>query len=164
MGALLTAVSLGALAAGSIRLRRRFLPLASGAVAALGALVIGCGLFVAAVEVTGAVGLLRSGWLTVACVVAGALSARLGLASSVGSASKARPAPRARAAALFARLGGWEGLAVLAAVAPVLVLWTARTIPSLRSGMLDEDSLFYHMPYAAHFAQSGSITGLLFPT
>ena len=54
---------------------------------------------------------------------------------------------------------------VAAAVALWLVIaqWAFATVDVLGSGIESFDSLWYHMPIAAAFAQSGSVTGILFP-
>jgi hypothetical protein len=53
---------------------------------------------------------------------------------------------------------------VLAVVALLLVAlwWVPPTLNALEAGMYGGDTLWYHMPFSAHFAQTGSITGLLF--
>jgi hypothetical protein len=147
----MAAASLGL---GAVRLRRRLLPSLAPPATPLAALVLAIALFVTVVELAGMLGVLHPAVLTAACVVTGAVAARLGFA-------RRSPLP---ASASGARAFGWESCAAAVAVLPVLALWAARTVPSLRDGMSNEDSLLYHMPYAAHFAQTGSITGLVFPT
>jgi hypothetical protein len=51
-----------------------------------------------------------------------------------------------------------------AAVAVVFVSaqWVLQTANALGSGMLSFDTLWYHMPFAAHFAQTGSVTAIQF--
>jgi hypothetical protein len=56
-------------------------------------------------------------------------------------------------------------LSWLSAVVGVVVVaaqWCLASADSLGSGMSSFDTLWYHMPFAAHFAQSGSVTGILF--
>jgi len=53
------------------------------------------------------------------------------------------------------------GVAVVAG-ATVLAEWGALTIQSYDVGIRGFDSLWYHLPWAASFAQTGSITGLRF--
>ncbi len=51
------------------------------------------------------------------------------------------------------------------AIAALLLVasgWITPTLNSLEAGMYGGDTLWYHMPFSAHFAQTGSITGLLF--
>jgi hypothetical protein len=54
----------------------------------------------------------------------------------------------------------WEPTAALAAVSLVVAEWGPGTIEAYRTGMNTIDTLWYHMPFAAQFAQSGSITSL----
>jgi hypothetical protein len=54
----------------------------------------------------------------------------------------------------------WEPAAALAAVSLVVAEWTPGTVEAYRVGMTSIDTLWYHMPFAAQFAQSGSITSL----
>jgi hypothetical protein len=51
-----------------------------------------------------------------------------------------------------------------AAVAVVVVSaqWSLQTANALGSGMLSFDTLWYHMPFAADFAQKGSVTAIQF--
>jgi hypothetical protein len=54
----------------------------------------------------------------------------------------------------------WEPTAALAAVSLVVAEWGPGTFEAYRTGMYSIDTLWYHMPFAAQFAQSGSITAL----
>jgi hypothetical protein len=54
----------------------------------------------------------------------------------------------------------WEPATALAAVALVVAEWGPGTVEAYRTGMGTIDTLWYHMPFAAQFAQSGSITSL----
>ena len=54
----------------------------------------------------------------------------------------------------------WEPTAALAAVSLVVAEWGPGTVEAYRTGMNTIDTLWYHMPFAAQFAQSGSITSL----
>jgi hypothetical protein len=53
-------------------------------------------------------------------------------------------------------------LAAVAAVAIVAAVWTAHVTSALSSGVNDIDSLHYHLPFAARFAQEGWVTRLHF--
>ena len=44
----------------------------------------------------------------------------------------------------------------------VAAQWAGPTLLALDRGIYGGDSLWYHMPLAAHIAQTGSITGLLY--
>jgi hypothetical protein len=54
----------------------------------------------------------------------------------------------------------WEPTAALAGVSLVVAEWAPGTVEAYRTGMNTVDTLWYHMPFAAQFAQSGSITSL----
>ena len=54
----------------------------------------------------------------------------------------------------------WEPAAALAAVSLVVAEWAPGTVEAYRTGMNTIDTIWYHMPFAAQFAQSGSITSL----
>ncbi len=51
---------------------------------------------------------------------------------------------------------------MLAALAVVIAQWCEGTANALGGGMLDFDSLWYHMPFAARLAQTGSVTAIQF--
>ena len=78
----------------------------------------------------------------------GAADARAARVS--GAAVRRRPASTA-----FAVLGGICVLAVLAE-------WAGPTFSSYDFGIRSFDSIWYHLPWAASFAQTGQITGLRF--
>ncbi len=50
--------------------------------------------------------------------------------------------------------------AALVAVSVVVAEWSTQTVAAYHHGMLNTDSLWYHMPFAARFVQDHSITGL----
>jgi hypothetical protein len=50
----------------------------------------------------------------------------------------------------------------LVGVIVVVAQWCLQTANTLGAGMFNFDTLWYHMPFAAHFAQSGSVTGIQF--
>jgi hypothetical protein len=54
------------------------------------------------------------------------------------------------------------GRSAAAAVVVVAAQWCLGTANALGAGMLNFDTLSYHMPFAARFAQTGSITGIQF--
>ncbi len=58
------------------------------------------------------------------------------------------------------RVPWWEPTAALAAVSLVVAEWAPGTVEAYRVGMTSIDTMWYHMPFAAQFAQSGSITSL----
>ena len=146
-GVLELAVVLGSLVYAATRLRARLLPAWEGAPARLAEAILGVALLVWVGELLGVVGLLREGALVGACALVGLGSTRLGRPGREGDTP---PAPAV------------EPLAVLVAVGVVGVLfahWGLQTKVSLNNGVGNFDSLWYHLPYAADIAQSGSVTG-----
>jgi hypothetical protein len=110
-----------------------------------------------AAELLGLVGGLRIGWLAALLwllATVAFLSLRAHAAPAVRSDE--RPAPldirSARNGAVAA------GLVIWLAVAQ----WTLSTVNALGGGMWSFDVLWYHMPFAAQFAQTGSVTGIHF--
>jgi hypothetical protein len=140
------ALVIASLGFAATRVRRRLLPAWEGAPARLAEAIIGIALLVWVGELLGLVGLLREGTLVAACTLVGAAS----LAVDRGRQGAAPPK------------GAVEPLAVLAAVAIAGLLfahWGLQTKVTLNNGISNFDSLWYHLPYAADIAQSGSVTG-----
>lgn len=146
----------------------------SDSAAVLAEVVLTLSVLLVAAELLGLVALDRTGALVgVLAVTAGlssALSGRAGLAMARVRAPAAHPrstgarttAPAAPAAA---HRGAQERGSIAAAVVCVLVVsaqWCVQTANALGSGMLNFDTLWYHMPFAARFAQTGSVTAIQF--
>jgi hypothetical protein len=141
------AVVLGSIGFAAVRLRLRLLPAWSGAPARLAEAIAGIALLVWVGELLGVVGLLREGSLVAVCALLGVSSLLLRRA---GGGGEAPPAP------------ALEPLAWLVAFGVVAVLfahWGLETKVALNNGVSNFDSLWYHLPYAADIAQSGSVTG-----
>ena len=119
-------------------------------------LVLALSWLLAVGELLGLVGALRLGWL-VAVLWTGAVIATVTLRTpaSSGGATAGRPAGGDGAT----RVGIWVALGV---VWLVLGQWALSTANALGGGMLSFDVLWYHMPFAAVFAQTGSVTGITF--
>jgi hypothetical protein len=96
-------------------------------------------------EVLGSVGQFRRWPLVAGCLAVGALAARTGRSPSRGEA-RHRPG-------LATFMAG--GLAVV-----VFARWATGSGTSIQSGILGVDSLQYHLPFAATFAQSGWLSRL----
>ncbi len=60
-----------------------------------------------------------------------------------------------------AQRGLWSGVAA-AAVAVVFSQWVLLTADAYGDGILSFDSLWYHLPFSAFFAQTGSVSRVLF--
>ena len=152
-GILELAAVAAALAWGAYRIRARLLPAWSGAPARLAELLVALALLVWSLEALGAVGLLEEGPVVALCVA-------LGLAVGLLAAPRGAPADAQVPPAIAA---GRVGTAVAALVVVALFAeWSGRAYTTLQYGMYGFDSLWYHMPFAARFAQEGSVTALHF--
>jgi hypothetical protein len=171
----------GALLGAAVAVRRRWLVGLTGALAWLADAVIAVGLLVAELELLGAVGLFR-----LAAIVPGALLLAAGVQQAAGrgssraagaGSSRAAGAGSSRAAGAASSQAGRArrsrtvaparpgqlplALAVLAAAA-VLAEWAGPSLESYDTGIHSFDSLWYHLPWAASFAQTGWVTPLRF--
>jgi hypothetical protein len=134
-------------------LRRRF-PVVAGSLGVLveAALALSAVLLIA--ELLGVLSLARFGWLAAALVLVAAGSWGL---------SRNQPAQTRATGATTSTAGGRTSwICAAGAVAVTLGQWLFATANSLGGGMLGFDTLWYHMPVAARFAQSGSVTPILF--
>jgi hypothetical protein len=145
---------LGVLVAGfsvsAHRLRIALLPSWRGAPATLGTIVLGLALAVTTAELLGMLGLLDTTALVLA-TTSTALVLRLAKFAPVDPGLNIAK-PR------IGRLG-----VTVATVAALLtaVHWAGPVLHSLDVGIYRQDSTWYHLPFAAWFAQTGSVTGLL---
>lgn len=141
---------LGSLGAGAAAVRRYLLPDWRGAYARLAEIVTGCALLVGIMEVLGTVGLFR-----LVPIVVGSIAIGSALTIGLTSGSSARVVrPRA------ARPGVITAVLILISVAglvAVLLLWTGRSLRSFEHGITSADSIAYHLPHAASYAQTGQI-------
>jgi hypothetical protein len=143
---------------GSRDLRRSYLPELEGPSALLTEIVVIIAIIVITSEILGTVGLFKL--LPVLFGFAGA-----GLAASTlarrrsGSADSQYHSYADGQTATSSRLVG--SVAALS-VAAVTAEWMTRTLDSLRYGMSAPDTLWYHMPVAARFAQTGHTLPLQF--
>ena len=153
MGAAALLVVLGSLATAAVAVRRRALPEWTGAPARLAEIVTGLALLIGILEVLGAVGLFELGPIVIAC----ALAAMAGLRSLAGT-----QVPRHRHAWDSDRAAWLLSALALLAGAAVIAEWGALTIQSYDVGIRGFDSLWYHLPWAASFAQTGNIVSLRF--
>jgi hypothetical protein len=146
LGVASLAVVVGSLALAATALRRRFHAGHEGALARLTESVIGVALLVAILEALGAVGLFALVPIVVACAVVGVLSTVLN-----PGAVRGRPAPRI----------AWPAVAVAGlATGAVAAEWMMPTLGAYDYGIRTFDSLWYHMPWAASFVQTGHIAPL----
>lgn len=136
------------------RLRARLLPGYTGAPGRLVEAVAAVGLLVVVAELLGLFGLLKSLPLVILLgLVAGASWLWL-TPRPPGADDPIPPAPPVPA------LGQVAAAAVAFAV---FAQWGAFTSYNLDHGITNFDSVWYHMPFAAEFARTGSVTGLFHP-
>ncbi len=134
------------------RLRSRLLPGYTGAPGRLVEAVTAVGVLVASAELLGLFGLLETFPLVILLgVLAGATWLWLP-PRPAGPDDPAPPSPMVSA----------RGQAVAAlAVFAVFAQWGAFTSYNLDHGITNFDSVWYHMPFAADIARTGSVTGFL---
>jgi hypothetical protein len=137
---------------GGFWLRRWIVPEFSGALARLAEATIAVSLLVLSLELLGSLSILRTGWIVVACIGAGLLAALVGWRRAPREA-RAVSAPQLQTAAL---------LIALAVASFTVAEWTFPAQLSLDQGMFGGDTTWYHMPFAARFAQEHSTVHLHF--
>jgi hypothetical protein len=135
---------------GGYWLRRWIVPEFSGALARLADATLAGALLVLSLELLGSLSLLRLGWIVLVCIGVGLLAAWLGWAKAPRNGREV-PAPQVQTVALL----------IAVAVASFTVAeWTFPSQTSLDQGMFGGDTTWYHMPFAARFAQEASIVHL----
>jgi hypothetical protein len=150
LGALALLVVAGGVGAAAVAIRRSWLGDWTGAPARLAEAVAGLALLIGILELLGAVGLFELGPVVIACALAGVAGLR-----SLAETQVARHRHADRGGSLL------TGVALLAGAA-VIAEWGGLTIQSYDVGIRGFDSLWYHLPWAASFAQTGSVVGLRF--
>jgi hypothetical protein len=141
-----------ALGLGGYWLRRWIVPEFSGALARLADATIGTGLLVLSLELLGSLSILRTGWIVIVCIGVGLGAALLGW-SKAPEDSREISAPQVQKIAL---------VIALAVASFTVAEWTFPSQLSLDQGMFGGDTTWYHMPFAARFAQEHSIVHLHF--
>ena len=162
LGVVAALAALGALIFGADALRRRFLAGTSRPLALLADLVLVATPVVTVSQLLGTVGLFRVAVLTPALIGCGIAMWFVGRAGGSDT-----PTADAGDAGDAVAVAADRNTAVTAAVAigsiGVLVAsWLPRLVDAYRHGPLTIDSMWYHLPIAARFAQSGSTLGLMF--
>ncbi len=142
----------GALGIAAVRLRAALTPGWSGSRARLVEVTLGLSLLVVLAELLGIVGLLREVPLLLG-------AAAIALAAWLGTGGAARP--RVEAPGWEAAPAGARAVAVAIGLV-VLGTWSLGTLKVLGEGIWAFDATWYHMPLAAGFAQSGSVTSINF--
>ena len=157
LGVVSLALILVPLALAAFVLRRRYFRGWTGAVARLGELVMGLALLIAVLELLGAVGLFRLLPIVVACVAVGAGTC---LVVGVAQGVPRRAAWRRDWVDTGQATSALTLALSLLAVAAVFAVWASPMLQSYDVGIHTFDSLYYHLPWAATFAQTGHITPL----
>ena len=155
----------------AVRTRRRMLPDLVGAPARLAEITLGLGAFVLVPELLGAVGWFRRLPVLVALVATGVGAGLLAGSPSVRAPlPPTRPRPTTRSPRRPARgaPGSPAGVTVgaLALATVVLGQWAGHVVCVVRgrtsAGIWDGDSLWYHLPFATSYVQTGWTTRPLF--
>lgn len=156
-GLALCALALGPLGWGAVRVRARVLPGWSGAPAALAAALVALAGLILVTEALGAVGAFERWPVAIGCALAG-LAAGAVAGRPASRALAQAPEPPAPPAAP----GGNGALVAGIGAAAVAAHWAVGLAAAWREGMLSSDTLGYHMPLAARFAQDGRVFEPLF--
>jgi hypothetical protein len=137
---------------GGYWLRRWIVPEFSGALARLADATIAVGLLVVSLEMLGTLSILYTGWVIVVCIAVGLLAALLGWRNAPPDGREVS-APQVQKVAL---------VIALAVASFTVAEWTFPSQLSLDQGMFGGDTTWYHMPFAARFAQEHSTVHLHF--
>jgi hypothetical protein len=137
---------------GGYWLRRWIVPEFSGALARLADATIAVGLLVLSLELLGTLSILYTGWIVVVCIAVGLGAAWLGW-SKASVENREISAPQVQNVAL---------IIALAVASFTVAEWTFPSQLSLDQGMFGGDTTWYHMPFAARFAQEHSTVHLHF--
>jgi hypothetical protein len=158
IGVLAIAVSM-AIAGRTVR--RAVLPRWTGAPALLADAILAVGILVVISELLGLVGILDGVLLVATCVIVGGAGVRLEplLARAAQAEAPERPESGQRDPLPVSPI---EIAIAVALALLVTAQWAGPTLLALDRGIYGGDSLWYHMPFAAHIAQTGSVTDLLF--
>ena len=155
-GALELALVVAALAFGAYRVRALLLPGWSGAPARLAEAVLGVAGLIWVCEALGTFGGFEEGAVLGALAAAGLAAGLIAARLAAGRAVRPAAAPPAPATWGLARV-----IAVLAC-AGLAAAWMVPTLGTLAAGMDRADSLWYHMPFAARFVQTGYLGHIYF--
>lgn len=153
LGLLLVVITLGPVVLSAREARARLLPGWTGAPAATATIVVATTTTTVTLELLGLFGQFS---LLPIILGLGAASAALWRWGRTGATSDSSP-PQPETAPQLPRLG--RLLAIITG-SVVISEWGWRTAEQLRTGMDSVDTLWYHLPLAARFAQTGDITPL----
>ncbi|MDX6426570.1 MAG: hypothetical protein QOD52_1975 [Gaiellaceae bacterium] len=150
-------------ALGARQCRRRHLPELAGPPALLAEVIIGLAVVIVVSQCLGTVGLFRLVPIVIALAGAGFVGWR-GIALESRSNAMPRQGARAVTAPPAPGQGGrWARFVAIGAVSVVAAEWSMRAVDSLQRGMVTTaDTLWYHLPFAARFVQTGWTSRLHF--
>src|SRR3954454_7157507 len=139
-----------AIGLGGYWLRRWIVPEFSGALARLAEVTLAVALLVISLQLLGTLSILRLGWIVLGCIATGLIAAALGWRKAPRDGEQVQP-PRVHSIALLIAVGvaSWT-----------VAEWTFPSQLSLDQGMFGGDTTWYHMPFAARFAQDASTVHL----
>jgi hypothetical protein len=157
-GIVLLLAALVPIAAAAVHIRRRLLPDWAGPPALLVTSILSLAMVLLVSQLLGAVGLFRWWAVLPACTATGIITT-LVLRARPAPTGSLRSAPRVDT---FQFESITRPIAFVA-VAIVLALWVSHTARTSR-GVVDLDSLNYHLPFAARFVQTGHTTYLHYTT
>ena len=148
LGALELGAVLAALAFGAYRVRSAVLPRWSGPPARVAEVILGAAALIWVSEVLGTFGGFEEGAVLAATIAVGVAAGLLAGRYRAGQVpiTPAPPAPPS---------WGLAKLAAALACAGLAAGWMVPTLGTLAAGMDRADSLWYHMPLAARFVQTG---------
>lgn len=159
-GTVVLAVALVPIAAGAHLIRARWLPDATGGTGLLADAVVVLAVVLGVCELLGAAGRFRAWSVISGCVLAG--SAMIAVAGRVPA--PAEPEARREPVAIERPYYDRRVRAVtIVVVAITVIIWLRRAARG-SGGILDFDSLNYHLPFAARFLQTGHTLGFHYIT
>lgn len=169
LGVALTVGTIASVTVAAVALQRRIVPSWRGGDAVLADVVLAVVLLLLITEILGTFGQFRRWPVVAACVAVGAaVTLACRQRGPRVRAADAPPSDRAAAGALVldTRRPGITRAALIAlpvlAVGLVVAQWSAHVVHSYGHGILDGDSIWYHLPFAARFLQTGWTSRLHF--
>ncbi len=150
------AIAAGAIAYGAVELRRLLLPGWTGAPARLVEVVLWSAGMLLVSELIGTFGHFQRGWFLAVSILGGVgagLLARSRARAANPSPSASPPAPPAAAIAK---------ILALVIVTGLTAAWVIPTLGSIAAGMDRADTMWYHLPLAARFVQTGHLGSIFF--
>ncbi|HEY8779464.1 MAG TPA: hypothetical protein VIL93_06710, partial [Solirubrobacterales bacterium] len=151
-GSLSLVAMIASLGFGGYWLRRWIVPEFSGALARLAEIVLGVALFVLTLYFLGSISLLREGWVVSVSILVGLVAGFVGRSRAPGDVAPIEPP----------RVQPWHLLLAIAVASFTVAEWSFPSQLNLDHGMFGGDTTWYHMPFAARFAQDASIVHLHF--